>query len=966
MDAKRVSATGLLMLLFVSGSACRSGRTDPTGIILVGSPEISTRERLVNDRLTQDRWLREQLAASDDVTFDDFQGLLDDRTLTALSINASVNADPNQLALYNAESASRLQSLEQANKQSALDHEIQMLEKQKRIAELRQSVDQSNAQDATNGTNGGQQGNGGSNTNTNTNTNTNNNAQSSSNGPARPSAPAADLAGDLLSRLAGQRAPLPDPNHLVTTKAKATPIETLRDHLAYREEIRNEILENQLDDRHDLAGNTLYRLNLDSTLIPSARNGAWALVDVEVEHFDNRPASVLYDEWLRSFRIQFEREVASQFSRVLRCMGGDLTASSLPTTKCGLDPREFDEVRAYGRETALILEATKNSPFGSTRFFQQIYGRNDREQAKLDLRATLERLVAAQCPNSTVDKTLLERGLAQIIAVKLNREYFEQGQMSLYAPAPTIARPCDATRMVSWPKETDASETSQRVNQLQDALNAAKHVYAYSATPKDSVQRISRVAAARNTIELAAAISALAGSASIDTAMAFIRDNQRLMQTILREPLVVGYTEGGEGSSKAKFGWLVGPRFDLQKKFLGGEAVAMDHRPIQNSLAAAISLPGWSKGATVTVKTCWKSKESIQGSSAERCAASQQFDTRVHRVELPGRIEAINDLLMNRANPVPVGWQEYEVVSGAPASLLIKGANLWRSTEVTLGAQTADEIRVLPDMAGIIARFQTVTERAGLDESAPRNVDVYIWTSGGNQQVGEAKVYPPRKTEAAWKLAWAQTRGIKDEEVSFQVLDGTLPTSFSDMDLVIEGYDPTQAKWTEPIRLNATTRGRFVSAKLATGTVLTNGMELRGSVWVHLRPDSTAVDVKSAAAGAAIFYATAGDAKIQSPANLKSGGKLTLTFPKRVAQAYPGFGQPVLSLETTPAAAGLTATHTPPKWMKNADGQEVLETTVTITGAIVPANNPKLVVKLTPLPEGLVLDKDKSEIPLVQ
>jgi hypothetical protein len=50
----------------------------------------------------------------------------------------------------------------------------------------------------------------------------------------------------------------------------------------------------------------------------------------------------------------------------------------------------------------------------------------------------------------------------------------------------------------------------------------------------------------------------------------------------------------------------------------------------------------------------------------------------------------------------------FEITVGRPAELILRGSRLWRSTEVTLGSQRADEIVVLPDMAGIIARFKCV------------------------------------------------------------------------------------------------------------------------------------------------------------------------------------------------------------------------------------------------------------------
>jgi hypothetical protein len=979
MHARWIVPAGVLLLL----TACATTKSNPTGIILVGTPEVSTRERLVNDRLTQDRWLREQLTEADGVTFDDFQGLLDERTLTALSINATINADPNKLAISGAESANRLQSLEQANELADLDHQIQVLEKQKRLEELRSGTTTQTTVPATPAPTTP--------------------APTTPTTPTTPTpttpantTPATDPVGALITRLASnQRASLPDPNAIGTTKAKSSPIEALHDKLAYREEIRNEILENQLDDRHDLRGNTLYRLNIDSTLIPSASNNSWAVVDVAVEAFDDRPTEDLYEEWVRSFRLRFEREVASQFMRMRGCLG-DLTDPASAETACGLGIREMEDLLAYARQTR-----GKYAERSDFRKMESTY----EQQVKADFR---DEIYASVKPGERNDRKLLETALEYLVAKKVTSDYFELYHLDQYLDPPAISgdqcapdsRRVRSVGMVNWcsptlqytkqkyntpeyfcasarhDAEKAAGEPERDIREIrfECALESAWHIYAYSATPKDSVQRISRVAATRNTLELAAALSALTGAASLDAATAFVRDNQRLMQSILREPLVVGYTEGGDDPkdmyerplkpNKARFGWLIGPRFGLQPQaFMRREAINMDHRPIQNAHAAAISIPGWSRRAKVTVTTCWKSKQSIQGTSSNRCQAPDILDKRDHYIELPGRIEAIHDLLITRSNPATIGLAEYEVVAGAPAALLIKGTNLWRSTEVTLGAQTADEIRVLPDMAGIIARFKTVEEPAGLDGNSSRLVEVNIWTSGGNQQAGQARIYPAKRTEVPWKLAWRQPRAVKDEEIAVQLLQGNLPPSFGKMELVVEGYDASKAAWTEPIRLNATARGNVATAKLSDVTKLLNGMELRGGVWVFLRPDSAAVDLKAATEGNAVYYATAGDGKIQPSANIKSGNKLTITFPKRVAQAFPGYTRPSLTLSTLPAAAQLTLTNTTPVWKPTADGQEVLETTVTITGNVAGATNPKLVLALSPLPDGLVLEP--GEIPIV-
>jgi hypothetical protein len=52
--------------------------------------------------------------------------------------------------------------------------------------------------------------------------------------------------------------------------------------------------------------------------------------------------------------------------------------------------------------------------------------------------------------------------------------------------------------------------------------------------------------------------------------------------------------------------------------------------------------------------------------------------------------------------------RRYYVRAGRPTKLLIPGSRLWRSATVTLGAQRADRLVVLPNMDGIIAEFDCV------------------------------------------------------------------------------------------------------------------------------------------------------------------------------------------------------------------------------------------------------------------
>ncbi|MGG5823338.1 hypothetical protein [Falsiroseomonas sp. HW251] len=61
-----------------------------------------------------------------------------------------------------------------------------------------------------------------------------------------------------------------------------TPTFQLQAMRAYREQIRTMLIENQLDDRHDLRGNSLYRLRFDATILPNEGSRASAQIRIRL------------------------------------------------------------------------------------------------------------------------------------------------------------------------------------------------------------------------------------------------------------------------------------------------------------------------------------------------------------------------------------------------------------------------------------------------------------------------------------------------------------------------------------------------------------------------------------------------------------------------------------------------------------------------------------------------------------
>jgi hypothetical protein len=115
------------------------------------------------------------------------------------------------------------------------------------------------------------------------------------------------------------------PNHGMKSNRETSPpppIDEFRDALAYRDEIRAEMMRTQLDDTHDIEGNTLYRLNFDVTITPGDNTRASAKITIEVAE-DMRPEESLkhyaglYADWQKHMQKEIDSAIAAQTADML-------------------------------------------------------------------------------------------------------------------------------------------------------------------------------------------------------------------------------------------------------------------------------------------------------------------------------------------------------------------------------------------------------------------------------------------------------------------------------------------------------------------------------------------------------------------------------------------------------------------------------------------------------------------------
>ncbi|MCK4762591.1 MAG: hypothetical protein KAW12_10380 [Candidatus Aminicenantes bacterium] len=264
-------------------------------------------------------------------------------------------------------------------------------------------------------------------------------------------------------------------------------------------------------------------------------------------------------------------------------------------------------------------------------------------------------------------------------------------------------------------------------------LEKKKSTYIYTVEPKEYAQNISQVQAAEKLKNLVLSLKAILPSkgAKVGSYLNHLKRSQMKMNSILRKPLVVGYIDG-----RQKFGWFLGPRFQLNRE----KNVNFEHTPVQYSLQASIVTPGWHKEIELTGTYKWDN----YGNTPlwKKKGLCKKKDT--IRALLPGDMSSLTKALMNlyggkhRQPPYIIpgrGSSTILLEAERTEYVLIKGKRLWRNPEVFIGSQKANNIEILPDMQGLLATFDKVqmpVKPWGVGPKVDPKVDLTVITSNGS------------------------------------------------------------------------------------------------------------------------------------------------------------------------------------------------------------------------------------------
>lgn len=214
------------------------------------------------------------------------------------------------------------------------------------------------------------------------------------------------------------------------------------------------------------------------------------------------------------------------------------------------------------------------------------------------------------------------------------------------------------------------------------------------------------------------------------------------------ESSVVGFSDSSVATSaegSVEFGWVID--------------MSLEDGHMKSDQMALISVPASVSELEFTVTRGWLDRH---GDPVE------EEESYVISAALPPDFEAFETIIFDASDSVrrqPVILQDkrredgisqlHKVFVCRENRILIPGRRLWRSTEVTLGGYQADRIVVMPNMEGIVAIFTELPRELASDidgrereavndlDDAPRGaLDLRVWTSEG-VVLDESRRYVP-------------------------------------------------------------------------------------------------------------------------------------------------------------------------------------------------------------------------------
>jgi len=560
------------------------------------------------------------------------------------------------------------------------------------------------------------------------------------------------------------------------SKIKASPEEQFEDQDSYRAILRQRQTELRLDDVHDADGNALLRLQFAAEVLPGAVKNKFGVLDFEIVPVQASDVELLqlYEDWLvhlmergaanigltdrRSWeRIQsilLKKKIVERFllfdvptidfktnaTLVLFSYPGD--SDTIIEMIIRGDSYLRDKFQESDLKVAAIDSDTCKITLADGRQTMDYKRALDVQRVKRSLRAVevflsimRQRAATAHVSDAVEYFDELDTWLLNIITD--SDTFREAVEKSLIVRG--LKRPFCFSADTPQPDSPEAfkKEVTRMVN---DKRFWAGQPYTYQARPAQRVQRLSTLASATNSMQLAFSMAATIPGQGIglDAGAGAARTAVGIAEAVERTPLVVAYTDrrwikkdDTDQGSSARFGFLFGPKaiLDPKKNKLVYRQVAGRY-PVY----VDVSVPNWWPKFALRTRTAWA------GNWHEGTEVLRKTETsRELPVRLPphGRDYDIltgvmaGEQMIDEFVGIDIEWVRPRVVSRCVGDIefLVKGKHLWRGSAAFLRGRKHKSLSVLPDMKGISVVFDM--QDLPLHPDKKEEATLTVWTNFG-------------------------------------------------------------------------------------------------------------------------------------------------------------------------------------------------------------------------------------------
>ncbi len=745
------------------------------------------------------------------------------------------------------------------------------------------------------------------------------------------------------------------------TTIKASPEEHFEDLNAYRARLRQRQVEIRLDDVHDTGGNSLYRLQFTAAVLPGRVKNKFGVLDLEIGPGETSIDAVqrLYERWLTSLagrdarlrsapaadldklslweRIQTELMVKKLVRRVLLfdqpTRSGD-TATLVLFVFPGDEDTIIDMLNSDGAGDRLIKAARgiksgtfsnfsldsktcrpKNPGSAAAVTYNDVIAalRTFRSLSVIEVFLSAQESMARKSPDAVLFTPRLLSSLKESLTTVATATRKLEQSILLMIPARKreAALACfDSTKKGAVPPKFKDAVTETKNNKLYWKGKS----YTYQAQPTERVQRLSTLTSAVNSMQMAfSLVATLPGSGiGLNAGAGAARTAVGMAEAIERSPLVIGYTDRQSATPNgnaraARFGFLFGPKAVLKP---GANSLEYQQIAANHPVFADISVPGWWPALSLDARTAWTGNW-YDGTTVLQSAIGRSIEVRLR----PKFLESLTDFLVDDPYSSDLDrstiedWNPKSVSAcGGDVTFVVKGKNLWRSPVAYLRGKKHKSIKVLPDMEGIAVTFN-FDNRPPPPDLGEEKTELRIWTSIGPATPSSAEAM---KVSIVQKRLGRPCPGIArsgegvslspdaakyakgvDTKISVNI-GAPLPASFRNVKVITQLSSTTDQKYT------VDTASNIVSfpGKSFEGTInidppaapaAFDGASLRVGL-SYQTIDGGALE-RAWARKAMIYYPTARHSQFAAKTKKVAGlpDDIELELPARFEEAYPKF-----------------------------------------------------------------------------